>query len=74
MQLAGCAKLKMRRARAFMVMLWLVGRWQAVAIGALTLLRGLVPTAIIIATNVLIEAVPDAVEFSLDSPSGLRAL
>lgn len=74
MQLVNRAKLRSRRAHAFAVMLWRAGHWQAIAVGALTLVRGLVPTAIIVATGVLIDAVPDAVELGLDSPVGLRAL
>jgi ATP-binding cassette subfamily B protein len=73
-QLADRAKLRLRRSRAFLVLLWRAGRWQAATAGALTLIRGLMPTAVIIATGMLIDAVPDAVKLGLDSPDGLRAL
>jgi ATP-binding cassette subfamily B protein len=73
-QLVDCAKLRIRRARAFVVMLWRAGRWQSVGVGVLTLSRSLLPTAIILATGVLIDAVPDAVKLGLDSPDGRRAL
>jgi len=62
------------RVRAFGVMLWRAGRWPAVAVGALTLVRSLMPTAMIVATGQLIDSVPDAVELGLGSPDGRRAL
>lgn len=63
----------MRRARAFLVVLWRAGRWQTVALGALILARGSMPTAIIVATGVLVDVLPPAVELGLDSPEGARA-
>jgi ATP-binding cassette, subfamily B, bacterial len=72
-QLVDRATLRLRRARAFAVMLWRAGRWKAVEVGVLTLVRGLVPTAIILVTGVLVDAVPDAVRLGLGSPDGLRA-
>lgn len=64
----------MARGRAFTVMLWRSGRRQAIAMGVLTLVRGLVPTVTILATGVLVDAVPRAVEAGLGSPAGTHAV
>lgn len=68
------SKVRMRRANAFGMLLWRAGPWQAGAVGTLTVIRGLVPTLIIVATGVLIDALPAAVEFGFGSPEGRRAL
>ena len=44
------------------------------AVGVLTLARGLLPTAILVTTGVLVDAVPSAVEAGFASPEGQRAL
>lgn len=68
------AKQGLIRLRSFLVLLSWSGRWQALALCILTLLRSLLPTAIIIATGALIDSVPDAVDLGLDSPAGRRTL
>lgn len=74
MQRADRAKQVLLRLRAFARMLLRAGRRQAVGLGALTLVRGLLPTVTIVATGVLIDRVPGAIDHGLDSPEGRGVL
>ncbi|MGW5365810.1 ABC transporter ATP-binding protein [Actinopolymorpha pittospori] len=67
-------KRRMGRWRALLVLLWRAGRWQAVVVGVLAIVQGLLPTGLILATGELVAAVPDAVRQGLDSAAGDRAL
>lgn len=62
------------RLRAFGLILWRGDRGQAIALGGLTLVRGLLPTVTIVATGVLIDGVPEAIDRGLDSPGGRGVL
>ena len=63
-----------RRAGALVTLLWRAGRWRAGALAALAVLAGLLPPVTVLASGLLIGAVPAAVEHGIDSPQGTRAL
>lgn len=67
-------KRRIGRWRALLVLLWRAGRWQAVFVGVLAIVQGLLPTGLILATGALVAAVPDAVRQGFDSAAGDRAL
>lgn len=62
------------RWRALAGLLWSASRWRVVAFGILLLLAGILPTAIILATGALMEAVPAVVQHGLDSAEGAPAV
>lgn len=66
--------LKARRWRATWTLLWRAGRWYAIGIAVLTLVRGLLPTGVILATGALVAAVPDAIEHGFGSDAGARVI
>jgi ATP-binding cassette, subfamily B, bacterial len=63
-----------RRWRALLTLLYRAGGWRTPALAALTLIRGLLPAGIILATGVLIGSIPAAVEHGLDAPDGSRVI
>jgi ATP-binding cassette, subfamily B, bacterial len=60
------------RWQALLGLLWRAGRARTVALALLTVLHGLVPVAVMLATGLLVDAVPDAVRQGMDSPGGAR--
>jgi ATP-binding cassette subfamily B protein len=62
------------RWRALAGLLWTAARWRVAGFGALVLLVGLLPTAVILATGALVGAIPGAVEHGLGAGGGRPAL
>ncbi|GAB3401068.1 ABC transporter ATP-binding protein [Flindersiella endophytica] len=62
------------RWRALLTLLRRAGGWRTYALAVLTLVRGLLPSGIILATGALIGAVPGAVDNGIGSPEGARAV
>ena len=60
--------------RELLGLLWEAGRWRVALFGGLILLVGLLPTAVILATGAVVDAVPAAMEHGLDAPRGRPAL
>ena len=60
--------------RALASLLWKAGRGWLVLFAALVLLAGLLPTAVMIVTGVLVDAIPGAVEHGPGSPEAQRAV
>lgn len=65
---------KAHRWRALLTLLYRAGGWRTPALAGLTLVRGLLPSATILATGALIGAIPGAVEHGLTSADGGRAI
>lgn len=65
---------RLARWRAFAGLLWRAARWRVAGFGALILAAGLLPTAVIVLTGVLVRAIPPAVEHGLGSGAGRPAL
>ena len=65
---------ELARWRAFLDLLWRAARWRVALFGVLVLVTGLLPTAIMLLTGAVIEAVPDVVGRGLDTPGGRSAL
>ncbi|WP_020577367.1 ATP-binding cassette domain-containing protein [Actinopolymorpha alba] len=64
----------LRRWCALGTLLWRAGRWRTAGLAALILLKGLLPTGIVLATGLLAAALPDAIRDGLESPAGRQAL
>jgi ATP-binding cassette subfamily B protein len=62
------------RARALATLHWSASRWRLVAVGGLTVIRGLLPIAMILAIGSLVGAVPGAVAHGFNSSDGTQAL
>jgi ATP-binding cassette, subfamily B, bacterial len=60
--------------RALLGLLWRAGRWRVIVVGVLAVVQGLVPTALILATGVLVGAVPGAIRDGFDTPAGERTI
>jgi len=65
---------RLARWRALLELLWSAGRWQVAGFGALILVVGGLPTAVILLTGTLVRAIPAAVEHGLRSPQGQPAV
>ncbi|MEQ7125810.1 ABC transporter ATP-binding protein [Actinopolymorpha sp. B11F2] len=63
-----------RRWQALLGLLWRAGRGRTVALGLLTVLQGLLPIGVMLATGLLVDAVPGAVREGLNSPAGARVV
>jgi len=66
--------MQLARWRALLGLLWSAGRWRAVRFGVGTLLVGALPTAVIVLTGALVDAIPGAVRHGLGAPGGHPAL
>ncbi|HYH78667.1 MAG TPA: ATP-binding cassette domain-containing protein [Longimicrobium sp.] len=66
--------IQLSRWRAFLGLLWSAARWRAARFGAVVLLVGLLPTAVILVTGALVRAIPAAVAHGLDAPDGRPAV
>ncbi|HEY6738833.1 MAG TPA: ABC transporter ATP-binding protein [Actinopolymorphaceae bacterium] len=62
------------RRRALLILVWRAGRWRAVVTGGLTVLLGVMPTAAVLATGMLLDALPEAVDQGLGSSAADRAV
>ena len=62
------------RWRALLGLLWRAGRGRAALFGVLVLAAGVLPTAVILLTGALVEAIPGAVQHGLGSAAGRPAL
>ncbi|HEX6371052.1 MAG TPA: ABC transporter ATP-binding protein [Longimicrobium sp.] len=62
------------RWRALLDLMWRAGRWKLVLFGALVIMAGLLPTAVMLVTGSLVAAIPGAVEHGLDAAAGRPAL
>lgn len=62
------------RWRALLRLCWSAAGWRVPLLGLLVLVVGLVPTAVIVMTGALVDAVPAAVGHGLDTPAGRPAL
>ena len=65
---------RLSRWRALAELLWRAAGWRVVAFGVLVLAAGLLPTAIILLTGALVDALPAAVQQGLGTPGGRPAL
>jgi ATP-binding cassette subfamily B protein len=60
--------------RALLGLLWRAAGWRVAAFGALVLAAGLLPTAVILLTGILVDTLPGAVQHGLDGAGGRPAL
>jgi ATP-binding cassette subfamily B protein len=65
---------RLRHAKALLILLWRADRHLVIWMALLTVVLGLLPNATVLATGVLVTALPDAVRDGLDSPAGRDAL
>jgi len=66
--------IRVSRWRALLGLLWSAASWRVALFGALLLLAGLLPTAALLATGALIDAIPEVVRAGLASAGGESAL
>ncbi|HEX5870187.1 MAG TPA: ABC transporter ATP-binding protein [Longimicrobium sp.] len=62
------------RWRALLGLLWSASRWRVAVFGVLVLLVGLLPTAVVLCTGALIQAIPGVIESGLGGPGGSAAM
>jgi len=62
------------RWRALLDLLWRAGRWRVPLFAGLLLAAGLLPTAVILLTGALVDALPGAVQHGLNAPGGRPAV
>ena len=68
------ARRRIAQRWALIALLWRAARWRLVVVGVLTVLQGLAPTAAILATGLLVAAVPGALAAGVESAAGGQAL
>jgi ATP-binding cassette subfamily B protein len=65
---------RLRHAKALLILLWRADRHLVIWMALLTVALGVLPNATILATGMLVAALPDAVHDGLDSSAGRAAL